>query len=172
MQFLQLVKNRESIRNYDPERPVDRQKLERILEAGRLAPSAANRQPWKFYLISTPENLAKIRACYHKSWFSEAPHVLVVAGKKGTAWSRASDGYNALETDLTIAMDHMILAAEAEGVGTCWIAAFDPEKLKASGIIEPDETVFAITPLGYSKSGFVKSGQKKRKAATDVIVFL
>ena len=172
MDFLQLVKSRESIRNYDPDRPVEQAKLNRILEAGRLAPSAANRQPWKFYLISNPENLERIRACYHKSWFLDAPHVLVVAGKKSGAWTRESDGYNALETDLTIAMDHMILAAEAEGVATCWIAAFDPEKLKNSEILAPDETVFAITPLGYPKAGFSKGGKKLRKPAEEVIVLL
>jgi nitroreductase len=171
MDFLELVKNRESIRNYDPKKLVEKDKLERILEAGRLAPSAANRQSWKFYLISTPENLDKIRACYSRNWFSEAPHVLIVAGKRGQAWTRGSDGYNALETDLTIAMDHMILAAEAEGVATCWIAAFEPEKLKQSGILEQDETVFAMTPLGYPKPGFAKTGNKIRKAADDVIVY-
>jgi nitroreductase len=171
MDFIELVKNRESIRNYDPEKLVEKDKLERILEAGRLAPSAANRQPWRFYLISTPENLDKIRTCYSRSWFSDAPHVLIVAGKKEEAWTRGSDGYNALETDLTIAMDHMILAAEAEGVATCWIAAFDPDKLKQSGILEPDETVYAMTPLGYPKPGFVKTGNKIRKAADDVIVY-
>lgn len=172
MDFLQLVKTRESIRNYDPERPVEQEKLDRILEAGRLAPSAANRQPWKFYLISKPENLARIRKCYAKGWFDDAPQILVVAGKRDQAWTRGSDGYNALETDLTIAMDHMILAAEAEGIGTCWIAAFDPENLKNAGIIDPDETVFAITPLGYPKPGFEKRGQKLRKTAKEVIVYL
>lgn len=172
MDFLELVKNRESIRNYDPEHPVEKEKLERILEAGRLAPSAANRQPWKFYLISKPENLERIRECYAKGWFEDAPHVLVVAGKKEQAWTRGSDGYNALETDLTIAMDHMILAAEAEDIGTCWIAAFHLEKLKNSGIIALDETVFAITPLGYSKAGFKKSRRKLRKPAEEVVVYL
>lgn len=172
MTFLELVKSRESIRDYDPQNPVEKEKLNRILEAGRLAPSAANRQPWKFYLISKPENLSHIRRCYHKPWFSDAPHVLIVAGKTENAWTRASDGYNALETDLTIAMDHMILAAEAEGVATCWIAAFDPMELKDSGIIGSDETVFAITPLGYPRPGFSKKGNKVRKAAEDVIVYL
>lgn len=172
MDFIDLIKSRESIRDYNPEHPVEQEKLKRILEAGRFAPSAANRQPWKFYLVSQPENLSLIRKCYPKPWFSEAPHVLVVAGKRGMAWTRTSDGYNSLETDLTIAMDHMILAAEAEGVATCWIAAFDPVALYSSGIISKDETVFAITPLGYPRSGFSKKGNKARKAAEDVIVYL
>jgi nitroreductase len=172
MEFQKLIFNRESIRDYDPDKTIEKEKLTRILEAGRLAPSAANKQPWKFYLISSKENLLNIKTCYGRSWFKDAPHVLVVAGKKKSAWTRQSDGYNSLETDLTIAMDHMILAAEAEGIGTCWIAAFDPEALKNSGLFENDETVFAITPLGYQKDGFRKSASKNRKAFNEVVAII
>jgi nitroreductase len=172
MDFFELIKNRKSIRDYDPERPVEIEKLQQIVDAGRLAPSAANRQPWRFYLISSAANLEKIRPCYDKAWFADAPHVLIAAGKRADAWVRSSDGYNALETDLTIAMDHIILAAEALGVATCWIAAFDPDKLKQTGIHEPDEVVFAITPLGYPKKGFVMSGRKIRKPINEVVKFI
>ena len=172
MDFQKLIINRESIRDYDPDIKVDKEKISRILEAGRLAPSAANKQPWKFYLISSVENLAKIRECYGRSWFKAAPHVLVVAGKKALAWTRQADGYNSLETDLTIAMDHMILAAESEGIGTCWIAAFDPKALKNTGLFENDETVFAITPLGYQNKGFTKSNSKNRKPFNEVVAFI
>lgn len=172
MNFQKLISNRESIRDYDASKTVEEEKLVRILEAGRLAPSAANKQPWKFYLISSTENLSKIKACYGRAWFKHAPHVLVVTGKKTLAWTRQSDGYNSLETDLTIAMDHMILAAEAEGIGTCWIAAFDPEALKNTGLIEKDEVVFAITPLGYQNNGFVKNGSKNRKPFDEVVAFI
>jgi len=172
MNFHNLIHQRESIRNYDPQRPVESEKLHRILEAGRIAPSAANRQPWKFYLISSEENLARIRSCYQRSWFEDAPHVLVVAGRRSKAWVRSNDGYNALETDLTIAMDHMILAAEAEGLGTCWIAAYDPEKLHATGIFADHEEVFSITPLGYQKPGFQKRGVKDRKDFDAVVKFV
>jgi len=172
MNYHELIYQRESIRNYDPERQIEPEKLEKILDAGRVAPSAANRQPWRFYLISSPENLQKIRTCYHRPWFSDSPHVLVVAGKRNAAWVRSFDGYNALETDLTIAMDHMILAAEAEGIGTCWIAAFDPEKLQQTGLFDPDETVFAITPLGYQRDGFRKNGNKIRKPFSEVVKYI
>jgi nitroreductase len=172
MMFQQLIYKRESIRNYDPNRPVEKEKLLRILNAGRLAPSAANRQPWKFYLISKTKNLERIRMCYNRDWFKKAPHVLVVAGFQHQAWSRANDGYNSIETDLTIAMDHMILAAEDEGVATCWIAAFDYHKTKATGFFEVDEVIFAITPLGYPQKDFVKKGTKDRKSLDEIVVFL
>lgn len=172
MAFQKLVKIRESVRNYDPDRKIERDKLDGILEAGRLAPSAGNRQPWRFYVISSRENLEKIRTCYHQPWFKQAPYVLVVAGKRSDAWTRAADGYNALETDLTIAMDHMILAAAEEGIGTCWIAAFDPEKLKNTGLLDPDEEVFAITPLGYPGKDYRGGRHKIRKAKEEVVKFI
>jgi len=95
-----------------------------------------------------------------------------VAGKANQAWVRASDGYNSLETDLAIVMDHIILAAEAEGVGTCWIAAFDADELKNTGLFEKNETVFSITPLGYPKPGFEQSTLKTRKPIEEVAVYL
>jgi nitroreductase len=76
--------------------------LERILEAGRFAPSAANRQPWRFLVISSPEALAKVRRCYARPWFIDAPLVLAVTGSVKDAWTRQVDGWNSLETDLAI----------------------------------------------------------------------
>ncbi len=172
MDFYQLIEGRESIRNYDPERPVDAETLKRILNAGRLAPSAVNKQPWKFLLISSPEMLEKVRSCYARDWLRGAPHILVIVGDTDAAWIRESDGYNSLETDMTIAMDHMILAAEFEGVGTCWIEAYDPVALRKALALKENEKVFSITPLGYQKEGFVKKGNKERKAFEEVVQFL
>ena len=172
MEFQELVHSRESIRDYDPSRPVEPARLERILESGRLAPSAANRQPWTFILVSLPEILEKVRACYHKQWFKDAPHILVVAGDLNASWVSSYDGHNSLETDLAIAMDHMILAAENEGVGTCWIAAFDPSVLHKALNLKPNEKVFAITPLGYPHKGFTKKANKVRKELKDIVRYL
>src|SRR5512133_2874 len=171
MDFTELIKNRESIRNYDPDRPVPREVLERILEAGRLAPTASNIQPFRFLVVSSPEMLGKVRACYHREWFKEAPHILIVVGFRDHAWKR-SDGYNSIETDMAIAMDHLILAAENEGVGTCWIANYDPEILAKALGLKGNHVVFSITPLGYQKPGFKKDGNKKRKALNDIAEYL
>ena len=160
MDFYELIRNRESIRNYDPERPLEKDVLYRILEAGRLAPSAVNFQPWRFLVISSEEMLAKVRPCYGRDWFSGAPHILVVVGFPDEAWVREKDGYNSLETDLTIAMDHMILAAEYEGVATCWVGAYDPYLLREALSLKENEIVYSITPLGYPKDGFEKKGSK------------
>ena len=171
MDFTRLICDRESIRSYDPTRPLEKAVLERILDAGRVAPSAANRQPWRFLLVSSREVLAQIRKSYLKPWFQDAPHVLVVTGRTGEAWSR-QDGWNSIETDLTIAMDHMILAAENEGVGTCWIANFDPTILRAALSLSSEERLYAITPLGYPRPGFAKKGQKQRKPLSEIVKYL
>lgn len=172
MEFTELIRSRESIRNYDPSRPVPREILERILDAGRMAPSACNIQPWKFLVISSPAMLEKVRACYGKEWFKEAPHILIVVGFRDQAWKRNYDGYNSIETDMTIAMDHLILAAENEGVGTCWIENYNPDILRKALDLTENQVVFSITPLGYQKPGFVKAGNKKRKPVEDVVKFL
>lgn len=171
MDFMKLVTERESIRNYDPKRPVEREILEQILEAGRLAPSAANLQPWKFLLVSSEHILEQVRSVYPRAWFVEAPHILIVTGNEQLAWHRA-DGYNSIETDLTIAMDHMILAAENAGVGTCWVGNFDYVALRNILQLTDDEVVFAMTPLGYTKSGFTKKMQKSRKSFDEVVRFI
>ncbi|MGA2613666.1 MAG: nitroreductase family protein [Spirochaetia bacterium] len=171
MDFRDVICGRESVRSYDPTKPVEKLVLERILEAGRVAPSAANKQPWRFLLVSSRENLLKVKRCYARPWFQDAPHMLVVVGKVGDAWTR-QDGYNSIETDVAIAMDHMVLAAENEGVGTCWIAAYDPGVLRAALGLGPDERVYTISPLGYPRSGYARKIRKERKALSEVVTYL
>ena len=176
MEFNELIRSRESVRSYDPSKPVPEETLGKILEAGRLALSAANRQPWKFLLVSSPAMLEKVRACYGREWFRDAPHILVVVGLKDQAWVRSYDGYNSLETDAAIAMTHIVLAAENEGVGACWIANYDPvklmEALKEILGAGDDKVIFGITPLGYPRPDFLKTGTKKRKEFGEVVEFL
>jgi len=172
MEFRELIKIRESVRSYDSKKTIPRDVLERILEAGRLAPSAANRQPWKFLLISSAEMLNKVRMCYKGEWFRKAPHILIVTGNRDDAWTRKYDGYNSIETDLTIAMDHLILAAANEGVGSCWIAAFDPVILRKSLDLKENEVVFAITPLGYPGDSYQPGHAKNRKTISEIVEYL
>jgi nitroreductase len=171
MDFLTLAQKRVSCRSFDPRRPVPQEVLRTIAEAGRAAPSAANRQPWKFLFISSPELLEQVRSCYAREWLKSAPHILAVTGSRAKAWVR-KDGYNSLETDLTIAMDHMILAAEDLGVSTCWIAAFAYEKLRSVLNLGEDEEIFAITPLGYSTAAAGAEAQKKRFPLEEVAEFI
>jgi len=172
MTFLDLVRARESVRSYDPGRPVPRETIERILEAGRLAPSAVNRQPWRFLVVSSPEALARVRPAYGKQWFQDAPHILAVAGEPAAAWTRKYDGFNSHQMDLAIAMTHLLLAAEDEGVGTCWVSAFDPAVMRPALGLKEGEEVYAVTPLGYPPAGFAKKGTKERKPLAEVAEFV
>ncbi len=172
MEYYDLISTRESVRKYDPHRIIPKEILEKILNAGRLAPSAVNYQPWKFLVISSDDMLARVRACYDRGWFKEAPHVLIVIGLKDQAWVRSYDGYNSVETDVTIAMTHLILAAENEGVGTCWIAHYDPALLKKALNLNENQVVFGITPLGYPVQDYKKTLPKKRKPLKDIVGFL
>jgi len=172
MEYYDLIKTRESIRNYDPDKPVSKAVLNRILESGRLAPSASNRQPWTFVMVSSQEKLMEVRECYQKDWFKQAPHILIIVGNKSKSWIRNYDDYNSIETDLAIAMDHMILAAENEGVGTCWIIAYDYNRLAEAIGLEENEIIYCITPLGYPHENFHRQGNKKRKALEEVVKFI
>jgi len=169
MDYYNLIRNRESVRDYDPKRVIDDIVLYRILKAGRLAPSASNRQPWTFLLVSSKEKLEKVRTCYHKSWFQQAPHILIIIGDKSKSWVRSYDGYNSIETDLAIAMDHIILAAENENVGTCWIEDYDFNILSDAISLKENEVIFSITPLGYQNKGYQKHGHKMRKPIEEII---
>ena len=100
-----------------------------------------------------------------------------LAGLENVAlWHERDISHSSVERvilpDSTIALDHMILAAEFEGVGTCWVAAYNPAILREALSLADDETVFSITPLGYPKPGFEKKGNKKRKAIEEVVDFL
>lgn len=172
MEFNELIRIRESIRSYDPDRPVPEEVLKRILDAGRLAPSANNCQPWKFILVSSPAMLEKVKACYKREWLQTAPHILVVLGVRNQAWNRKYDGYNSVETDVTIAMTHILLAAENEGVGTCWIAAFDPEMLKEAIRPDANQEIYGLMPLGYPKPGFRKVSSKIRKSMEEIVEYI
>ena len=169
MDFYELIENRESIRDYNSNMPVPNDILDRILNAGRLAPSASNKQPWRFILVSTAEKLAEIGDCYHREWFKQAPHILIIVGDKSNSWVRKSDNYNSIEIDLTIAMDHMILAAENESVGACWIIAYDHDILAKAIDLKDNEVVLSITPLGYQNPGFTKKRNKMRKSLDEIV---
>ncbi len=169
MDFYEVIKNRQSVRNYDPNKQVDESTLNRILEAGRFAPSAANRQPYHFLVIKSPKILKQVKKSYEQPWFNDAPCIIAIVGNYNEAWTRKYDNFNPLETDLAIAMDHIILAATNEGLGTCWIAAFNPAILRSALDLKDEERVYTITPLGYPKSNFISSKIKDRKSIAEIV---
>jgi len=110
MQFFDLIRKRYSVRAYKGD-PVEEDKLQQILEAARLAPTAANRQPFQLIVIRTAGKESELRRIYDRAWFVQAPLVICACGIPASGWIRRPDGKNYYEVDVAIAMDHLILAA-------------------------------------------------------------
>ncbi len=147
MKFQELVNKRYSVRSYRPD-AVEDSKLQQVLEAARLAPTAANRQPFRLIVIHTAGKEADLRRVYDKTWFVEAPIVICACGISEENYVRAG-GRSYLDVDVAIAMDHLIMAAADLGLGTCWIGAFDAAAAReVLGIPESVEPI-VFTPLGY-----------------------
>jgi len=147
MEFQELMRVRRSIRGYRPD-PVPEEVLCRILEAGRIAPTAANRQPFQLIVVTEAAVRSQLKEVYNRDWFYTAPLILVGCVEPAKAWQRA-DGFNAAEVDISIVMDHIILAAANEGLGSCWICNFNEPRLKEILGIPGNVRVLALTPLGF-----------------------
>jgi len=151
MEFMEVVKKRKSIRKYKKD-PVPREKLLEVLEAARLAPSASNRQPWHFIVVSEPEMKAKMEL---SPWAAEAPVVIV-----GCADANASPSWHL--NDLMIAFEHLVLAATNLGLGTCWMGRMGrDQKIKEALGIPEHVKVVAVTPLGYPDEAPAVKERKK-----------
>ncbi len=154
--FYEVIRTRRSIRSYKPD-PIPDDVLKRILEAARIAPSGSNRQPWKFIIVKNEELKRKLaEACHNQMFIAEAPIVIVACGYN-IHWNRGEYmGDLSMLIDVSIAFTHLILAARAEGLGTCWIGSFSNKKVKEILKIPEDVNVVAITPLGYPKDEYFR----------------
>jgi nitroreductase len=171
--LLSLMRERKSIRTYDPGKEISSSDEKLILEAGRLAPSAGNMQTWHFFLVR--DNIKKrmiADAAFRQSFITEAPLVIVVAIDKIQATkaygSRGLHLYGIQDT--AAAIEHMLLAARALGIGSCWIGAYNEEELEQ--VLHIDRKRYrtvAIIPLGYSKE---RPGNRGRKSLSDIITEL
>ena len=166
MEFEKLIAARYSVRAYKA-REIPDAVLARVLEAGRLAPTAANRQAFRILVIHTAGREEQLKRIYRRDWFVQAPVVIAVCALTDRCWVRA-DGKSYCEVDAAIVMDHLILAAADQGLGSCWIGAFDP--LAARKILGLPESVqpVAFTPLGYASDS---PGEKKRRPLEDLVRF-
>jgi nitroreductase len=166
MDVLDAIRSRRSVRSYE-DRTVEEEKLNRVLEAGRLAPSAKNRQQWKFIVVRDGDTRAKLaEACNGQKFVGQAPVVIVACGMETE--DRMSSGQPTTTVDSTISLDHMTLQAEAEGLGTCWIGAFQALEVKALLGVPADVDVVHVTPLGYAKE---KPEARLRKELAEIICY-
>jgi len=165
MEFSQLISSRYSVRAYKPV-PVEEEKLQRVLEAARLAPTASNRQPFKLIVIPTAGREEELRKIYNKEWFVQAPYVICACAMPDEAWVRQGDQENYFMVDIGIVFDHLILAATELGLGTCWIAAFDHQAAREVLELSPEYVPVVFTPLGYPD----KPPHDKRRKPLEVLV--
>ncbi|MEW6685544.1 MAG: nitroreductase family protein [Candidatus Edwardsbacteria bacterium] len=149
MDIYEAIRTRRSVRAYKPD-PIPEDKLRRILEAMRLAPSAKNIQPWKFIVVRNQELIKKlVPACNNQAFVGEAPVVIVGCALEKIAYGRMGGYMSSFAIDLAIVFEHLMLAAVAEGLGTCWIGSFKEKEVKQLLNVPEDVRVVALTPLGY-----------------------
>ena len=149
MDFYEVIGTRRSVRGFS-DRDIPEDVLLRILDAARIAPSGSNRQPWKFILIRDPAARQKmVPLCEGQSFVAEAPALIVACGRNIHFNRGGYMGDHSMLVDVAIAVDHLTLAARAEGLGTCWIGSFKNNDIKKALGIPEDHDVVALTPLGY-----------------------
>lgn len=147
MEFNTVIKNRYSVRSFTGER-VKKETLEKILNAGHLAPTGCNFQPQRIYVMNTPEAIEKLRECTHSHF--GAPTALLVCYNRDECWTRKHDGALSGPIDASIVTTHMLLAAENEGIGCTWIMNFDPYKMKEVFNIPENIIPVALLVMGYA----------------------
>ena len=164
MEYSDLIRARYSVRAYKAD-PVEDEKLAQVLEAARLAPTAANRQPFQLIVVHTAGREAELLRIYPREWFRQAPIVICAVGVPRMGWVRA-DNRRYLDVDVAIVMDHLILAAANLGLGTCWIAAFNASAAREFLHLPVEVEPLIFTPLGYPAD---QPPAKERKPIADLV---
>jgi len=170
MQVLEAIKIRRSVRKYSKQ-AIDPNAYQRIQEALRFAPSACNYQPWRFIMVQDEELRKQLaQACCKQTWMAEAPLTVAACGFSDQAYKKMGGYGNSIDVDLAIALDHLSLAAAAEGLGTCWIGAFEEEAVKEILNVPHEIKVSALMPVGYPKSKdlLFPVPDEKRKQADEI----
>lgn len=166
MTLKELCEARYSCRAYQ-DKPIEAEKIEYIKECVRLAPSAVNRQPWKFVFVTEaePEKLALVKASYHRDWIQTAPIVVICLENRIDAWTRRYDNKNHADIDIAIATEHLCLAATEQGLGNCWVCNFDINQLRSTVELPEGYDPAVLIPLGYAAD---EPTNKVRKPMEDV----
>jgi nitroreductase len=166
MGVLEIIRDRRSIRRYRRD-PVPEETLSRVLEAARLAPSAKNLQPWRFIVVRDPATKAALaKASFDQVFMSEADIVIAACGLPREAYPRQGRFMNSWPIDLAIAVEHLVLQAAEEGLGTCWIGAFQESEAKVVLGVPDGVRVMAMTPLGWP----AETPPPRERKATEKIV--
>jgi nitroreductase len=149
MDIYEAIKTRRSVRKYKGD-AIPEDVLDRVLDAMRLAPSGCNFQPWKFVVVKDEKiRQALVPSCRDQGFIAQAPVIIVGCGWEKRSYQHMGNWGTSAVVDVTIALDHLTLAAASEGLGTCWIGAFDEKEVRGILGIPSDVRVVALTPLGY-----------------------
>jgi len=167
MDFIEIAKKRYACRNYEPKK-VEKEKLDKILEAASVAPTGCNRQPYKLIVVQSEEGLKKIG----KATFG-APLAIIVCGDTDKVWTRPYDGKKITDIDASIVTDHMMLEATELGLGTVWVCYFKPDVIKAEFHIPDNMEVVNILMIGYASNPPESPDRhsKTRKPISEIVSF-
>lgn len=169
MDFLELSSSRYSVRSYES-RPVPEDLLRKVLMSARLAPSAVNKQPWKFVVVCGDDARKRLQSCYDREWFVSAPAYIVVCGDHSASWKRPADGKDHCDIDVAIATEHLTLSAASLGLGTCWVCNFDVPACRSLLALPDNWEPCVIVPIGYPASKEVPA--KNRKELSEIVSYL
>ncbi|MBI5587978.1 MAG: nitroreductase family protein [Deltaproteobacteria bacterium] len=164
--FYELYERRKSVREF-ADGTIEPDKLSRLLVTLNRAQSAANRQPWHF-IVAEKKGREELDSLLHKEGFRNAPVIIAACAEPAQAWIRKADKVNYAWVDVTIAVTEMIGAATAEGLGTCWIASLEPDRVKSALGIPAHIDIVALIAVGYPTTELLKEN-KSRKSLGEII---
>ncbi len=165
MTVLEAIKKRYSCRNYI-DKPIEKEKLDQVLEAARLAPSAKNLQDWRFVIVTDKEQKRKLVEAANNQIFLEKAGAIIIACTNSDYVMRC--GQPAGVIDVAIALEHICLEAAELGLATCWIGSFYPEKVRAVAGIPDDISIVELMTIGYPSD---KSGSPRREPVEKIACY-
>lgn len=171
MNFMELAKDRYSVRNFS-EKAIEKEKLEKILEAGQIAPTAGNYQPQKVYVVQSEEGLEKLRSLTKCQY--GALTVLIIAYDKSKDWKNPNEeGVHSGEQDTSIVATHMMLEAWELGIGSCWVNFFSPSLLAKEFGFSENITPVLILPIGYvAEEAKPAAWHEQSKELSEIVEYL
>lgn len=171
MDFKDLAVSRYSVRSFS-DRKIEKEKLQIILEAAKVAPTACNNQPQRLYVVQSEEGIKKLSAITRFTF--GAGTVIIFTSKEAEEWKNPfTEEYHTGEIDVSIVCTHVMMQAWDLGIGSCWVGYFDPEKVRAAFNIPADEKIIALLPLGYpSEEAKPATGHFKYKPLENTVKYL
>ena len=169
MEFLDLAKERYSCRSFDTERKIEQEKIDKILEAARVAPTGRNSQSQKILVLTDKERLEKLSECTQYGW--GAPLVMMICYDKNESWRRGYDGADGGLIDASIVTTHMMLEVTSLGLGATWVGAFDPSKAREVFLVPNNYEIVAFLPIGYPSEDAHPSRLHEDRKSIDKMVY-